>query len=152
MFSIWDSLKVFWPLPRDLDPSPALPFIKHRACLLSWGRFYCYCYSWWSSPDTASPKYRIFCSSWAGLSLRACSLSQASTSLHDFFNAGASTTTEAAPSTTDSPGLSQCQPSAVPMTPSCLQNQHHLGDSYTTKFSTNRRHNNGSFGNRVYVC
>ena len=76
----------------------------------------------------------VFCCNWTALlptaSHRLSSWCQDSTSLHDSFSTRPATVTEAAPSPVGSPGLSQCQHSAVLHDLSCLQNQYHLGNSY----------------------
>jgi len=56
---------------------------------------------------------------------------QASTPLHDSFSPGPSTATEGAPSPMPSMASHSAELQLLSMTPSCLQNQYHLGDSYT---------------------
>ena len=84
----------------------------------------------------------VFCCNWAVLSQIASqglfSRGQALTALHDPFSPGPSTASEAAPSPMASPSLLQCQASAA--TPSCFQNQYHLGDYHTLpSLATNTR-------------
>lgn len=60
---------------------------------------------------------------------------QASTCLHDFSSLGPSATTEPASSPMTLLGFSSAKRRLIPMTPSWLQTQRYLGDSYTTQFS-----------------
>jgi hypothetical protein len=74
----------------------------------------------------------VLCCNWATLSPvtyhRLSLWCQASTSLHDPFSPGPSTDTKAAPSPMAS---HSAKPQLLSMIPSCIQNQYHLGNSYT---------------------
>jgi hypothetical protein len=101
-------LKIFWVFPRAWVTSPARPFVAHTfSSRLQMPVLHCCCCSWWSSHGT-------------GISI----------TLRDPFSPGSSIATEAAPSKWPfMPSLS-AQPQLLCMTPSCLQNQYHLGDPY----------------------
>ena len=102
-------LTIFWAPPRAWVTSPAMPFVAHSSSSrIQMPVPHCCCCSWWSSHGTGISK-----------------------TLHDPFSPGPSIATEAAPSPMAFHGLSQCRASAALRDPSCLQNQYHLGDSYT---------------------
>ena len=99
---------IFWTPPRAWVTSPALSIVAHSFSF----RF--------QMPDST-----------AAAVLGGHPWSWHLQTLHDPSSPGSSIATEAAPSPVDFHGLSQCRASAALRDPSCLQNQYHLGDSYT---------------------
>ena len=98
-------LTIFWAPPRAWVTSPARPFVAHTSSSrLQMPVPHCCCCSWWSSHGTGISK-----------------------TLHDPFSPGPSIATEAAPSPMAS---HSAKPQLLCVTPSCLQNQYHLGDPY----------------------
>ena len=102
-------LTIFWAPPRAWVTSPAMPFVAHTSfSRLQMPGLHCCCCSWWSSHGTGISK-----------------------TLHDPFSPGPSIATEAAPSPMPSMASHSAKPQLLCVTPSCLQNQYHLGDPYT---------------------
>lgn len=129
-------LTIFWAPPRAWVTSSVLPFVAHSlSSRLQLPVLHCCCCSWWSSHGTGISK--------SLLSSTVIRLHQQPLigSLHGDkllllcmtpSSPGPSIATEAAPSPMAFHGLWLCQePQLLFMTPSCLQNQYHLGDSYT---------------------
>jgi hypothetical protein len=98
-------LTIFWAPPRAWVTSPAMPFVAHTSSSrLQMPVLHCCCCSWWLFHGTGISK-----------------------TLHDPFSPGPSIATEAAPSPMAS---HSAEPQLLCVTPSCLQNQYHLGDPY----------------------
>jgi hypothetical protein len=102
-------LTIFWAPLRAWGTSPAVPFVAHKlSSRLQLPVLHCFCCSWWSSHGTGISK-----------------------TLHDPFSPGPSIVTEAAPSPMAFQASHSAESKLLFMTPSCLQNQYHVGDSYT---------------------
>lgn len=134
MSSIWDSLTIFWTPSRVT--SLALPSATHTACLLGSGWLHSTAVADFGGHPMvlASPKCWVFCYNWAAHSpllgslhgakpqLLCMTLSVLSLQLLLWLHLHQWPLLA-------SPGV---KPQLLSMAPSCLQNQYHQGDSYTT--------------------
>lgn len=110
---------------------------------------YCCC-PWWLSHSTDISKIAgVFLQLGCTLTNRLSSWYQVSTSPHDSFIPGPSTATETGPSLMASLGFSQRKPQLLSVTPSCLQDEYHLGDYYITKFCCQYKIQLSQFWNTV---
>lgn len=141
MSSDWDCpLTIFWASPKDLGHFAGAALCNTYS-LLSRHKpapLYNYCLLCLSYGNGIS-KVQVLCCDFTVLSPVASSgLSswclQGSHSMHESFNSGLSTTIEAAASPVVLSVLSSAKPHVIFMPSSCLQNQYHVGDSYTTNF------------------
>lgn len=112
------------------------------------------CCSWWSHHGTDISKLlRSQCKWTVHLQIASHKLSspcQDSMFLHGPFNPGPSTATRIYFLQWPLWASHSANPQLLPMTPSCLQNQCHMGDSYPP-LATSMRYNLGCFWNTAYL-
>lgn len=113
------------------------------ACLLSfsWIHLYGLCCPWWLSLGHGISKITlVHCCNWVSFSPITCDRLSSCVNLNfSTWPHGPSTATETVPSQKLLLDPQNARTKLLSMTPSCLPNQHHLGDSYLFQFSCQQK-------------